>query len=86
MDPTINGQLLAGWGVLIQSNVAEANQRLARQSDSTQIDNRIMAGIIARMLMTAGDPNQETDFNSAARVPNVVSNPNLVPVGSVKAG
>ena len=69
MDPTIAGQLLAGWGLAVQRQSDEQALRIGRQSDGAQEDNRVFGYNLTAMLMRAGDPGQVADFNSTSHVP-----------------
>lgn len=58
MDPTLAGQLSAGWANIVQKAHINAEQ-----------DNRVIGGIMTRMLIQAGDPNQYADFQTSSHVP-----------------
>ena len=58
MDPTVNSQMQAGWGNLIQKAHINAEQ-----------DNRVIGAVLTRMLIQGGDPSNYADMQTASHVP-----------------
>ena len=64
MDPTMEKQLTAGWGFLVQGQLARGEQ-----------DHRVLGGVLTRMLLQAGDPGSYADLSTGARMPTTLEHP-----------
>jgi hypothetical protein len=58
MDPTVNSQMQAAWGYLVQGLQTRAEQ-----------DHRVLGGILTRMLIQGGDPANYADLQTGSHVP-----------------
>lgn len=75
MDPTVNSQLQAGWGSHIQKMALNSEQ-----------DNRVLTGVLTRMLIQGGDPATYADLNAGTRVPTTLEHPTYWPPSSGALG
>lgn len=89
MDPTVTNQLNAATAAVVQANMAEQTQAIARQRDTAAaVMNSISAGVF-RLIAQSSDPSTYADLQTASHVPTpqpyIVPNfvqPTGKPVGS----
>jgi hypothetical protein len=77
MDPTINSQLLANLGSIMQSHMQDQMLRQGRQADSSAIAHTSYNAAAYRLVASASDPEAAMDYNTASHVP--VPQPYIAP-------
>ncbi len=75
MDPTVVSQLQAGWGAHIQKMALNSEQ-----------DNRVLGGVLTRMLIQGGDPANYADLNAGVRMPTTIEHPTYWPPSTSAMG
>jgi hypothetical protein len=75
MDPTVNANLLAGWGAMVQDGIADH-----------RIESSNYRAFWQKALVSASDPGTYADQRAAAMVPpfQPISNSGLPSSGSAK--
>lgn len=84
MDPTVTNSISAAFAQLSLSMAQQHQERLGRQSDGTQVDNRGLNAAVFKAMTEADLPEIVAGLNTSSHVPT--AQPFIVPNYVTPAG
>lgn len=69
MDPTVTGSFMAGFAALGLSMAQQHQERLGRQSDASQLDNRGLTAAVFKAVTESDMGEEVANLNTASHVP-----------------